>query len=382
MRLKIQLPKVKPNEYQMPKKCPYKCGREHYRPHGVKEESKPLRDIGYDEAVSYRHQCVRCGQTFRVYPEGVRKGAQQSERLRALTVIMYVLGLSYGAVEDITAGLGCGVSKTTVYNNVQAAGVIARQKQRASVQQGGPRAVVGADATFVKVKGKKVGIEVVVDDSSGELLGIEIITSECHDDIIAVIADVIADVGAEVLVSDDHGAYQEVVDDTAVAHQICRSHVKRNVDNLADSLTKHLLHAEPLLDKVGLTPAQVAADLELMQQLIRERPKDGEVQLARMYDRYINVPPPKAGERHSVWYRTRMMVTRLWLRWPSLTLDQRRSDLDGTNNACERLIGWWIKERYRTMRGYKREESIKNVASLTARIGACPGYYDLTELMA
>jgi hypothetical protein len=227
-----------------------------------------------------------------------------------------------------------------------------------------------------------VGIEIVVDDSTGELLGMEIISSECHDEIIGVIQDVIAEVGAEVLVSDDHGAYQEVVDDTGVAHQICRSHAKRNVDDLADSLTKHLLHAEPLPDKVKLTPEQVVADLELMQQLIRERPADGEVQLAQMYDRYINVPPPKAGERHTVWYRTRMMVTRLWLRWPSLTLDQRRSDLDGTNNACERLIGWWIKERYRTMRGYKREESIMNVASLTSRIGAYPGYYDLTELMA
>ena len=119
-----------------------------------------------------------------------------------------------------------------------------------------------------------------------------------------------------------------------------------------------------------------------MQQLIRERPEDGEEQLAQMYNRYTDVPPPESGGRHSVWYRTRMMVTRLWLRWPSLTLDLRRTDLDGTNNACERLIGWWIKERYRTMRGYKREESVKNVATLTARIGACPGYYDLSELTA
>jgi hypothetical protein len=53
-----------------------------------------------------------------------------------------------------------------------------------------------------------------------------------------------------------------------------------------------------------------------------------------------------------------------------------------TNNACERLIGWWIKERYRTMRGYKRPESIRYVVTLTARIGAHPGYYDLTELVA
>jgi len=68
--------------------------------------------------------------------------------------------------------------------------------------------------------------------------------------------------------------------------------------------------------------------------------------------------------------------------WYSLALDQSRSGLGGTNNACERLIGWWIKERYRTMRGYKREEPLRNVASLTAHIGAAPAYYDLTELVA
>jgi len=31
-----------------------------------------------------------------------------------------------------------------------------------------------------------------------------------------------------------------------------------------------------------------------------------------------------------------------------------------TSSATERAIGWSIKERYRTMRGYKREDSIPN----------------------
>ena len=77
-----------------------------------------------------------------------------------------------------------------------------------------------------------------------------------------------------------------------------------------------------------------------------------------------------------------MLITRLWNRWSRLTLDLRRTDLDmdGTNNASERLIGWWIKERYRTMRGYKRSASIFNVVTLTARMGAHSGTYDLAEL--
>ncbi len=78
----------------------------------------------------------------------------------------------------------------------------------------------------------------------------------------------------------------------------------------------------------------------------------------------------------------RMLITRLWERWRCFTLDQRRDNWDGTNNAAERLIGWWIKERYRLMHGYKRAVSIKNVITLTARMGATKGYYDMSELFA
>jgi transposase-like protein len=382
MRLKVRFPKVEPQSYQLPETCPYGCGGQHYRRHGTKGEAKPLRDMGHAAVVSYRYACVRCGRTFRVYPQGVSKGAQQSVRLRAMTVLLYVLGLSYGAIEDFTHAAGCGVGKTTAYNNVQAAGSVARRKQQAVVQHGGKRAVIGADGTFVQVKGASVGLEVVVDDRTGELLGLDIIAGENHEQILGVIQGVVAAVEPEVLVSDDHGAYTEVVDVLGLQHQICRSHVKRNVDDTAESLRQHLAHPEPLPAGVTLTPEQVHADLAQLQRLVRERPADGEEQLAGMYERYTGVPVPPVGARHSVWYRMRMAVTRLWLRWRRLTLDQRRPDLDGTNNASERLVGWWIKERYRTMRGYKRTESIHNVVTLTARIGAHPGYYDLAELVA
>ncbi len=382
MRLNVRLPKVKPNSYRKPETCPYGCGSEHYRAHGTKGERKALRDVGYKEVISYRYECVRCGRTFRVYPEGVSQQAQQSQRLQALTVMMYVLGLSYGAVEDVTHALGCGVSKTTVYNNVQAAGVAARAKQRRAVEEGGKRAVIGVDGTYVKVQGTSVAIEVIVDDKSGELLGLEIMASESYDEIIGVIKGVAEQVEAEVLLSDGHGAYNDVVDELGVVHGICRNHAKRSADSTAESLDKHLNHPEPPPEGVVLSVEEARADVERMQQLIRERPEDGEEQLAALYERYKDVPTPPANHRHSVWYRLRMMVTRMWLQWQKYTLDQRRDDLDGTNNAAERLIGWWIKERYRTMRGYKREESIRNVVSLTAQIGACPTYYDMTLLVA
>jgi hypothetical protein len=113
------------------------------------------------------------------------------------------------------------------------------------------------------------------------------------------------------LVTDEHGAYTEVADELGLDRQICRSHVKRNVDDSADSLNQPLAHPEPLPTGVKLTPEQVHADLAKMQCLVRERPPDGEKQLKQIYDRYKDVPAPKKGQRHSVWYRMRMAVTRL-----------------------------------------------------------------------
>jgi hypothetical protein len=70
-----------------------------------------------------------------------------------------------------------------------------------------------------------------------------------------------------------------------------------------------------------------------------------------------------------MWYRTRLLALRLWDNWARLTLylrwhgdDDER--IDGTNNACERAIGWGVKERYRSMRGYKRQQSMLNVSTL------------------
>ena len=380
MRISVRLPKVEPSVYSYPDECRYGgCEGQHFRPYGLQGEEKAIRDPRYEQVESFRHECLRCGRTFRVYPQGVSR-AEQSDRLKASSVLLYVLGLSYGAVADFLEAFGTAIGKTTVYNNVQEAGIASRSRQEASVTSGGKRPVIGADGTYVKVKGEKVGIQVVVDDRSGDLLGLEIIASESSEEVRQIVEQVAKKVGAEVLVSDDLDAYKSVADTVGLDHQICRSHVKRNVDALAESLVKQLKRQEPLPEGVDSSPECLEQDVEAIQKLVRERPASAIEDLEEMYYRYMAAPMAKKGERHTVWYRMRMLVTRLWERWHRLTLDQHRDDLDGTNNSSERLIGWWIKERYRTMRGYKRTESIQNVATLTARMGVRSGHYDMTEL--
>ena len=380
MRVRVRLPKVEPSVYSYPKECLYKgCDSHHFKPHGLQGEQKAIRDPNYERVQSFRHKCLRCGRTFRVYPQGV-SSAEQSDRLKAISVLLYVLGLSYGAVADFLEAFGVTICKTTVYNNVQEGGFVSRSRQSAFVVSGGKRPVIGSDGTYVKVKGEKVGVQVVVDDQSGDLLGLDIMVSENSEEVRQIVEQVAKQVQAEVLVSDDLDVYKGVADEVGLDHQVCRSHVKRNVDALAESLIEQLKKQEPLPKGVASSAERLVQDVEAVQKLVRERPTSALEELETMYHRYMAAPVPKKGERHTVWYRMRMLVTRLWERWHRLTLDQRRDDLDGTNNSAERLIGWWIKERYRTMRGYKRTESIRNVATLTARMGVRSGRYDMTEL--
>ena len=380
MRIKVQLPKVEPEHYDWPTKCPYEsCGGRRFKAHGTKGEGKAIRDLQIGEVVAHRRRCLQCGRTFRVYPRGVSHN-QQSRRLEGMSVLLYVLGLSYGGVEDFLDALGVALSKTTVYENVQAAGIASRQRQREELASGRKRRVIGSDGTYMKVKGVTVGVQVVVDDEDSDLLGLEIVVSENIEEVRELVQEVAEQVDAEVLVSDDHDTYKRVADDLDLEHQICRSHVKRNVDALVEELSEQAQRGEAPPEGVAVSTAELTEDLQRLRQLVRERPADGEEQLAQLYHRYHTVRQPSPGEKHTLWQRVRMLITRLWDRWLRLTLDQRRDDLDGTNNSAERMIGWWAKERYRTMRGYKRDESIRNVVTLTARMGARSGIYDMSEL--
>src|SRR6266571_3497949 len=78
-----------------------------------------------------------------------------------------------------------------------------------------------------------------------------------------------------------------------------------------------------------------------------------------MHRRYLDASPPQPGEHQSLAYRLRLLFLDRLNLWHRLTRYRlwkgpKGEKLDGTNNDSERAIGWWIKERYRTMRGDMR----------------------------
>src|SRR5260370_32700518 len=82
IRLRILLPKVKPEAITVPTQCAYASweGKKFYLRQQV---SKPVRDTVYQEVQVPRYQCLRCKRTFRVYPEGTSR-AQTSQRVKGL----------------------------------------------------------------------------------------------------------------------------------------------------------------------------------------------------------------------------------------------------------------------------------------------------------
>ncbi|HLA42290.1 MAG TPA: hypothetical protein VJZ27_02575, partial [Aggregatilineales bacterium] len=300
MRIQVRLPQVNPAVYQQVKACPH-CGGKHFKPHGQKGHQKKVRDVHHQEVSSQRLKCMRCKRTFRIYPQGVSQ-ADQSDHLKGMSVLLYVLGLSYGGVSDFLAALGVFIGKTTVYDNVQSAGAASRQQGRRAESS----AVIGSDGTYVKVKGVQVGIQVVVDDSTQDLLGLELVTSENSPEMLAVLRDIAQAVGAEVLVSDDLDSYKEVADELGLDHQICRKHVKDNVDELVDELFEQLQDEEPIPEGVDSSPEMLAMDLALIQWLVWTRPDQAADFWRDLYHRYQAAPKPPSGRKHPIWYRMRM----------------------------------------------------------------------------
>ena len=388
MRLRLRLPEVRPDEYAVPLSCPYGCGGRYFALH--QECAKAIGDPNYQEVRVRRYKCVRCGRSFRVHPTGV-SGHHRSQRLRGIGVMLYVLGLSYGGVADALAAFGWAGSKSSVYRDVQAAGEAVARLRRLQPQR--QVRVVSADATYVVCRGQNVTIAVALDAAAGDVLDIELVDSESADAIRAFLTQLQEEYGMEVLLSDDQDSYKTLTDELGLAHSICRAHVNRNVARIVAELAEEALRSlTPAPPGVQSDLEQVLADLEYLQLLIALRPSDGAAQLNGFLRRYQAAPPPAKGEKASFWYRLRLAILRWSNQWQRLTFDlqwnRRHADapaaprLDGTNNVAERAIGCWIKERYRTMRTYKRMASVRNLAQLIPFLAATPDQQSLAALLA
>jgi hypothetical protein len=339
------------------------------------EVSKKIVDAQHAEVTAWRCECKKCGHVFRVYPKGVNQ-KQISKRVNGIAVMMYVLGLSYGAVEIVLNSLGMGIGKTSVYRAVQAVTKQVPGLKREKLPGGYKTKAIGADITSVRCHGKWITVGVVVDAVNGMVLSIDELAGEDAEQLKAWLGPILDAVDADVVVSDDADAFKIVSDETGRSQQVCKSHVGQNTDDLVAELSAIIATGEDhSLDAIDIPPEQALADLAALKEMIHTRHPEDQSRLEKIYLRYANARKPGKGVKHDVAYRMRNLFMDRWNLWPRLTFYRTWKDefenelLDGTNNHCERAIGWWIKERYRSMRGYKQEQSALGISRLIAFAG-------------
>lgn len=375
MRLKLILPVVDPEKMAYPQSCPYpECTGRHFKLH--QEVKKAVRDGQYHQVRVMRYSCLKCQHRFRVYPQGVNH-AHVSQRVKGMAVMLYLLGLSYGAVALMLEALGVFLSKTSVYRAVQAAAENVAGMKRNEVMSGYQTKAIGADLTYVKCNGRWLPVGVIVDPLHGLVLSIDHLSGEDAQTLRAWIEPIADQVGAQVLVSDDADALKQAADQSGLDQQVCKSHVVRNTEDWINTLSQAIEagQGDASLAEIQVASAQALADLRQLGELIHSRQPEQQPQLLALYERYAQAEAPRKGKAASSAYRMRNLFLDRWNLWPRLTFyrtwidEQGKQILDDTNNANQRAIGWWLKERYRSMRGYKREQSVLNVSRLIAHCG-------------
>jgi transposase-like protein len=376
MRLSLILPPVQPELYPDVRGCPSAgCGGRHVR--HWQSVAKPLRDTVYGEVVAQRYRCLRCGRTFRVYPAGVSHD-QTSARLKGVAVMFYVLGMSYGAVSMALTALGWPLSKVAVYYAVQEAGAAVAGLRRDAVGRGGGRVVgLGVDLTSVRCRGEWLTVGISVDAVAGTVLSLDLLPNGEAATLTVWVQELATVLGAEVLVSDDADGFKTAADENGLLQQVCKSHVRRNTETWVDAITPQVpTDADGSLAMIGVQPEQALADCQELLRLMTERQPcpAASATLAAIHRRYLGAAKPPPGGSMSLAYRLRLFSLDRWNLWPRLTryrtwAGSEGETLDGPNNACERAIGWWVKERYRSMRGYKRPLSVLHVSRLIAAMG-------------
>jgi hypothetical protein len=293
-----------------------------------------------------------------------------------MAVMLYILGLSYGAVEIVLSSLGMGIGKTSVFRAVQAVAKQVPGMKHEKLLGGYQTKAIGADVTSVRCNGKWLTVGIVVDAINGMVLSIDELPGEDAEQLQAWLEPILDAVDADVVVSDDADAFKQVSDETGRSQQVCKSHVGRNTDALVAELSAIIVAGQDhSLDAIDITPEQALSDLDALKEMIHSRRSEDQARLEEIYLRYINARKPSKGKKYDVAYRMRNLFMDRWNLWPRLTFYRNWKDeygnmiLDGTNNHCERAIGWWIKERYRSMRGYKQVQSALGISRLIACAG-------------
>jgi hypothetical protein len=222
-----------------------------------------LEDAKYKQGMAWRFECAKCRHTFRAYPHEVGK-KQVSYRVIGLAILLYILGLSKGAM-----AIMIGIGKGSVYRAAQAAAEKGPGMKPQKLLERYRPSAFGVDVTSGRCDGEWLPIEISVDATAGVTLSIDSLPGEVSEQLKAWLEPILDVVDPDVLVTNDADSFKIVSDETGRAHQICKRHVSSNNNALVDELSAILQTDQGYsLEALGVTSEQALADLAALKTLI------------------------------------------------------------------------------------------------------------------
>jgi transposase-like protein len=330
----LKLPEVK-GEAGRPSRCP-SCKHGTFQRWGG--QMKTVRDPQVKQVQVYRYRCCQCGHTFRYYPEGLDEG-RQSQRLRRLAALCWVLGLSFRGIAGVFAAFGVGISRMTAWRDEQEWGKqLKRNRMNNAVR------VLGLDGMYVRGWGETRPVLVAVDLGTEQPVALGYVDEKDPQAVRRWLRPIVEQLGVRVIVTDDLSSYRSVADKLDLEHQVCQFHVRRWV-------------GKTLHDLRDLLPQEWLWVLDEIKRLLGELPIEGSrclLELNKQIPERFASPPD--GPRTPL-EQLRLLLIRLSEHWPTYRVFDWQPEVPWTNNGTERVIGR-MKIRSRTVRGYQSEPSM------------------------
>ena len=362
MKQAIAFPELCASTDQRPAACP-RCGRAGMGWH--RGQRRPVVDLKLSEVEVVQYQCESCGASVTATPPGLSPGCKHSDRTKVLSVVLWGLGLSFRDAATVMKGLGVPISHVEIIFNVREMGAAAMARQKkAAARIKAP--VLGVDETEVKLSGNDVTLGFLTDPSTGEIVGMEILTSREGEELGRWIVEAAQRFGAKALVSDELESYKPAAEKAGLEHQLCLAHWRKAVARR--------------LKKIEGYPEEK----KLIREALRQLDDKGLAAIRWLHQQFRGARPPRKGQQQSPEYALRMLTLDLLENWNRLVCYQqeheplrdelgrkvRRSyQVPSTNNATENAIGRGGKIRAKRMRGFKRADTILPIMFLLASLG-------------
>lgn len=343
-------------ELKLQRTCPH-CGRVGGRIHST-VHSRPIADIRLAMVPQQRMRCAYCGTSWTIRVAGIGDGCRHSDRLRAVGVFLYMLGLSYRGVARFARSLDWRTSKSAVERDVQQAG-----QQAKTLHEQAPRMrvrVLGVDGTGAKMAGQNGGMLFFVDLERQQLVCVEAVQETDTAKVRQHLQRVLEQTGAQEVRTDELSVYDHTA---APQHTVCLAHWLKSKCKRASELAQ-LFEA----DGMSLEAQTMRELIELLHRYRSSGPFPEDIE--RLVRRFINC-------HEGLLWKANQLLQHIERTWSSVSRDPR----DPTNNTTERMIGLTYKIRAKTMRGFKSWEKALAHPYLSQFLRGTDGICDLRQVI-